>query len=161
MCHFYYTLQYKSSIIIKRCVTFIAVCNIAVPLYLRNLSHITLCNISELLYLCNVSLLLHFEIYQNYYTYAMCHFYYTVQYIRTIMCPSYYTVQYIRTVIIMQCVTSLSLCNTKNYNTYALSTTPSKISELLYLCNMSLLLHWAIYQLYSHTTRTIYYSLFT
>ena len=61
---------------------------------------ITPCNISQLLQLRNLSLtaILHCAIYQNYYTYGMC--------------PSYYTVHYIKTVIIMQCVTSLSLCNT-------------------------------------------------
>jgi len=92
----------------------------------------TLCNISELLYLWNVSLLLHCAAYQNCYNYAMCHFSFTVQYIRIIT--------------ITQCVTYTALC---------------KISELLYLCNVSLLLHCAINQFYSHTIRTINYSLFT
>jgi hypothetical protein len=102
MCHFYYTVQYITTIIVTQSVTYI-----------------TLCNILELLYLRNVSLSLHCAIYQNYYTYGMC--------------SSYCTVQYIRTSILMECVPLSALCN---------------ISELLYVRNVSLLLHCAIYQNY-------------
>jgi len=73
----------------------------------------------DFLKLCNLSLLLHCAIRQNYYTYGMCH--------------SYYTVLYIGTIIRMKCVTSIILCN---------------ISELLYLWNVSLLLHCALYRTY-------------
>jgi len=64
MCHSYYTVLYIGTIIRMECVT-----------------SIIMCNTSELLYLWNVSPLLYCAIHQNYHTYAMCHFYYSVQYI--------------------------------------------------------------------------------
>jgi len=111
ICHFYYNVQYIRKIIFMECVT-----------------SISLWNTSELLCLRNVSLLLHCALYHNYYTYGMCH--------------SYYTVHYIITIILMECVTLITLCNT---------------SELLQSRNVSLLLNCAIYHLYSSTTSAIYY----
>jgi len=60
------------------------------------------------------------------------------------MCHIYYTVQYIRIIIIMECVTIITLCN---------------ISELLYLWNVSLLLHCALYRnYYTNEMCHIYYT---
>jgi len=114
MCHFYYISKYIRAIILRQCVTSILLLLQSALQPLWDLACCTIVEYSQQKVFTECRCQRHVKPP----TWRTSHFYYTVQYITTIIVTQSVTYRYI------------TLCN---------------ISELLYLWNVSLLLHCALY----------------